>query len=171
MVICPIRMKWLPVNHYRSLPRPPLMPQQPILPPRLPATIWCVPGVGLTACRPSLPTAPTTTAVPLPEADPASDHSTRWMANRCRCTARVTRSATGSMSKDHARALYTVGRHRCHRRTYNIGGHNEKQNLDVVHTICDLLDGWYQRPAPTATKSPVADRPGLIAAMPSMPAR
>jgi dTDP-D-glucose 4,6-dehydratase len=23
---------------------------------------------------------------------------------------------------------------------YNIGGHNEKQNLDVVHTICDLLD-------------------------------
>ncbi|MOA19666.1 dTDP-glucose 4,6-dehydratase [compost metagenome] len=24
--------------------------------------------------------------------------------------------------------------------TYNIGGHNEKRNLEVVHTICDLLD-------------------------------
>ncbi|MBC8831740.1 dTDP-glucose 4,6-dehydratase, partial [Escherichia coli] len=24
--------------------------------------------------------------------------------------------------------------------TYNIGGHNEKKNLDVVYTICDLLD-------------------------------
>jgi dTDP-glucose 4,6-dehydratase len=23
--------------------------------------------------------------------------------------------------------------------TYNIGGHNEKQNIDVVNTICDLL--------------------------------
>ena len=24
--------------------------------------------------------------------------------------------------------------------TYNIGGHNEKKNIDVVLTICDLLD-------------------------------
>ena len=24
--------------------------------------------------------------------------------------------------------------------TYNIGGHNEKRNLEVVETICDLLD-------------------------------
>jgi dTDP-glucose 4,6-dehydratase len=24
--------------------------------------------------------------------------------------------------------------------TYNIGGHNEKQNIDVVKTICDLLE-------------------------------
>jgi len=24
--------------------------------------------------------------------------------------------------------------------TYNIGGHNEQQNLHVVHTICDLLE-------------------------------
>lgn len=24
--------------------------------------------------------------------------------------------------------------------TYNIGGHNEKQNIDVVNTLCDLLD-------------------------------
>ena len=24
--------------------------------------------------------------------------------------------------------------------TYNIGGHNEKTNLEVVQTICDLLE-------------------------------
>jgi len=24
--------------------------------------------------------------------------------------------------------------------TYNIGGHNEKQNMEVVHTICDTLN-------------------------------
>ena len=24
--------------------------------------------------------------------------------------------------------------------TYNIGGHNEKQNIEVVHTICELLE-------------------------------
>jgi dTDP-glucose 4,6-dehydratase len=24
--------------------------------------------------------------------------------------------------------------------TYNIGGHNEKQNIEVVHTLCALLD-------------------------------
>jgi dTDP-glucose 4,6-dehydratase len=42
--------------------------------------------------------------------------------------------------EDHARALYTVVTQGKIGETYNIGGHNEKQNLDVVHTICDLLD-------------------------------
>ncbi|MDY7891162.1 dTDP-glucose 4,6-dehydratase [Aeromonas caviae] len=42
--------------------------------------------------------------------------------------------------EDHARALYTVVTTGILGETYNIGGHNEKQNLDVVHTICDLLD-------------------------------
>ena len=42
--------------------------------------------------------------------------------------------------EDHARALYSVVTKGKTGETYNIGGHNEKQNLDVVHTICDLLD-------------------------------
>ena len=42
--------------------------------------------------------------------------------------------------EDHARALYTVVTTGVVGETYNIGGHNEKQNLEVVHTICDLLD-------------------------------
>lgn len=42
--------------------------------------------------------------------------------------------------EDHARALYKVVTEGKIGETYNIGGHNEKQNLDVVHTICALLD-------------------------------
>lgn len=42
--------------------------------------------------------------------------------------------------EDHARALYTVVTEGKIGETYNIGGHNEKKNLDVVLTICDLLD-------------------------------
>ncbi|HFX7562632.1 dTDP-glucose 4,6-dehydratase [Acinetobacter baumannii] len=42
--------------------------------------------------------------------------------------------------EDHARALYTVVTQGTVSETYNIGGHNEKANLDVVHAICDLLE-------------------------------
>lgn len=42
--------------------------------------------------------------------------------------------------EDHARALYTVLTKGKVGETYNIGGHNEKKNIDVVHTICALLD-------------------------------
>lgn len=42
--------------------------------------------------------------------------------------------------EDHARALYKVLTEGSVGETYNIGGHNEKQNIDVVHTICKLLD-------------------------------
>ena len=42
--------------------------------------------------------------------------------------------------EDHARALVTVATRGKPGETYNIGGHNEKKNIDVVHTICDLLE-------------------------------
>jgi dTDP-glucose 4,6-dehydratase len=41
---------------------------------------------------------------------------------------------------DHARALYKVATEGGVGETYNIGGHNEKRNIDVVHTICELLE-------------------------------
>lgn len=41
--------------------------------------------------------------------------------------------------EDHARALYKVVTEGKPGETYNIGGHNEKQNIQVVHTICDIL--------------------------------
>lgn len=42
--------------------------------------------------------------------------------------------------EDHARALYTVVTTGGVGETYNIGGHNEKQNIEVVKTICKILD-------------------------------
>ena len=41
---------------------------------------------------------------------------------------------------DHARALVLVATTGKVAETYNIGGHNEKQNIDVVKTICNLLE-------------------------------
>ncbi|HFQ5292068.1 dTDP-glucose 4,6-dehydratase [Vibrio vulnificus] len=42
--------------------------------------------------------------------------------------------------EDHARALYKVVTEGEIGETYNIGGHNEKANIEVVKTICDLLE-------------------------------
>ena len=42
--------------------------------------------------------------------------------------------------EDHARALYKVVTEGNVGETYNIGGHNEKQNIEVVKTICQLLN-------------------------------
>lgn len=42
--------------------------------------------------------------------------------------------------EDHARALYKVVTEGVVGETYNIGGHNEKQNIEVVNTLCSLLD-------------------------------
>lgn len=41
--------------------------------------------------------------------------------------------------EDHARALFKVLTEGKVGETYNIGGHNEKRNIDVVNTICDIL--------------------------------
>ncbi|WP_296990596.1 dTDP-glucose 4,6-dehydratase [Thalassospira sp. UBA1131] len=63
--------------------------------------------------------------------------------------------------EDHARALYKVVTEGKVGETYNIGGHIEKQNIEVVHTICDIL----QEMAPARTRyrdliNNVQDRPG-----------
>jgi dTDP-glucose 4,6-dehydratase len=42
--------------------------------------------------------------------------------------------------EDHARALVLVATTGEIAETYNIGGHNEKQNIEVVKTICELLE-------------------------------
>ncbi|MNY26131.1 dTDP-glucose 4,6-dehydratase 2 [compost metagenome] len=42
--------------------------------------------------------------------------------------------------EDHARALVEVVSKGIVGETYNIGGHNEKRNLEVVEAICELLD-------------------------------
>jgi len=67
--------------------------------------------------------------------------------------------------EDHARALLKVVSEGQVGETYNIGGHNEQQNLDVVRAICALLEELApQKPAGIARYEDlityVQDRPG-----------
>jgi dTDP-glucose 4,6-dehydratase len=63
--------------------------------------------------------------------------------------------------EDHARALYKVVTEGVVGETYNIGGHNEKQNIEVVQTICSILDALVPKNTPYADQiTYVTDRPG-----------
>ena len=86
-------------------------------------------------------------------------------ASRCRSTARAENIRDWLYVEDHARALVPGARPGPSGETYNIGGHNEKRNLEVVKTICDLS----RRVAPTKPQGDarlaalitfVKDRPG-----------
>jgi len=63
---------------------------------------------------------------------------------------------------DHARALLSVLDDGTLGETYNIGGNNERRNIDLVHTICAIMDA--ERPRSSGTYSDliefVTDRPG-----------
>ena len=65
--------------------------------------------------------------------------------------------------EDHVRALCLVNEKGKDGETYNIGGHNERTNLEVVKTVCSILDEL--RPRQDGTKyesliTYVTDRPG-----------
>lgn len=63
--------------------------------------------------------------------------------------------------EDHARALYKVVTQGKVAETYNIGGHNEKQNIEVVKAICSILDTLAPKDTPYAEQiTYVTDRPG-----------
>ncbi|MBB1383437.1 GDP-mannose 4,6-dehydratase, partial [Shewanella sp. SR41-2] len=63
--------------------------------------------------------------------------------------------------EDHARALYKVVTTGKVGETYNIGGHNEKQNIEVVNTICSILDTLVPKDTLYAKQiTYVTDRPG-----------
>jgi dTDP-glucose 4,6-dehydratase len=63
--------------------------------------------------------------------------------------------------EDHAEALLTALRRGRPGRSYNIGGDSEARNIDVVRTICALLDEMRPAAAPRETLIRfVADRPG-----------
>ena len=63
--------------------------------------------------------------------------------------------------EDHARALVLVATKGEIGETYNIGGHNEKQNIEVVKTICKILDQKVPRERPYEELITfVKDRPG-----------
>lgn len=65
--------------------------------------------------------------------------------------------------QDHVEALWEVIRRGASGETYNVGGGEELQNIDVVHAICALLDEL--RPDPSGRPRAeliefIADRPG-----------
>ena len=68
--------------------------------------------------------------------------------------------------EDHARALVDVFLKGATGETYNIGGHNERRNIDVVRTLCELLEKHAADEKPVGVTryedliSFVADRPG-----------
>jgi dTDP-glucose 4,6-dehydratase len=69
---------------------------------------------------------------------------------------------------DHVRALYKVVTQGQVGQSYNIGGHNERRNIEVVKAICSILDElrpMHERGFPPSTQHSsliieVADRPG-----------
>jgi len=64
--------------------------------------------------------------------------------------------------RDHAAAVETVLTKGAPGRVYNIGGNNEWRNIDIVHLVCDLLDGRLGREIgeSRALITYVKDRPG-----------
>ena len=65
--------------------------------------------------------------------------------------------------EDHVRALQAVFERGAPGRTYNIGGNNEKQNIEVVRAVCAILDRLRPRVdgvGYAAQITSVADRPG-----------
>ena len=65
--------------------------------------------------------------------------------------------------KDHCSAIRAVLAGGRLGETYNIGGWNEKPNLDIVHTVCDLLDELKPRADLQSYRSQISyvtDRPG-----------
>ena len=67
--------------------------------------------------------------------------------------------------EDHARALVKVATEGMIGETYNIGGHNERKNLDVVTTLCSILEELApNKPSNISNYSDlityVTDRPG-----------
>ena len=152
---------WVPKGS--SPRRRPTGPTRRTRHPRRPRTTWCGRSTTPTGCRPSPPTAPTTT-------DPTSSREADT-ANDLQRPAR--RAAPGLRRrapdpdwlyvKDHCRAVVRVLEAGTVGEVYNVGGHNERTNLEVVETVCSLLDAL----VPDSSYAPhasliafVEDRPG-----------
>jgi dTDP-glucose 4,6-dehydratase len=63
---------------------------------------------------------------------------------------------------DHVRALELILKTGRLGQTYNVGGRNERANLDVVNTVCDLVDEM-------GPPLPSGPRRGLISFVPDRP--
>ena len=104
-------------------------------------TIWCVPGTTPTGCRSCCRTARTIT---VPTSFPKS--SFRWSSLNALEGKPVPVYGDGSNVRDwlyvedHARALQLIAEQGRVGESYNVGGHNERTNIDVARKICALVD-------------------------------
>lgn len=63
--------------------------------------------------------------------------------------------------EDHARALDLIAERGRIGETYNVGGRNERRNIDVVKRVCTIMDGLAPKPTKHESLiSYVTDRPG-----------
>jgi dTDP-glucose 4,6-dehydratase len=64
--------------------------------------------------------------------------------------------------EDHARAIDTIFHQAQAGTTYNIGGHNEWKNIDLIHLLCSIMDTKLERPEGSSKKliTYVSDRAG-----------
>ena len=63
--------------------------------------------------------------------------------------------------EDHARALDLIAERGRIGETYNVGGRNERRNIDVVQRVCTIMDGLAPKPAKhDSLITYVTDRPG-----------
>lgn len=64
--------------------------------------------------------------------------------------------------EDHARAIDLIFHQAKSGATYNIGGHNEWKNIDLIHSLCSIMDRKLNREAGTSAKliTFVTDRAG-----------
>ncbi len=64
--------------------------------------------------------------------------------------------------KDHAEAIDLIYHEGKTAETYNIGGHNEWQNIDLIHLLCEIMDEKLDRPKGSSAKliTFVKDRAG-----------
>ena len=65
--------------------------------------------------------------------------------------------------EDHCRAIECIVRHGVSGRTYNVGGNNERANIEIVGLLCDVLEEMRPSGAPGGYRrliTHVPDRPG-----------
>ncbi|MGV3685874.1 MAG: dTDP-glucose 4,6-dehydratase [Daejeonella sp.] len=64
--------------------------------------------------------------------------------------------------EDHARAIDVIFHHAASGSTYNVGGHNEWKNIDLIRLLCKIMDGKLSRDPGTSEKliTFVTDRAG-----------
>ncbi len=64
--------------------------------------------------------------------------------------------------EDHAMAIDTIFHHAKNGETYNIGGHNEWKNIDLIHLLCSIMDKKLNRETGNSAKliTYVKDRAG-----------